>query len=630
MPAIGGEPWRAAARADVFITAVPANRDSAWVTTTVGSAQPTGDQALWEGAPGDTLTLRFKWQSEGTGSAQQAPTFATVECRLPGGGIVGAAWTVAFPAAGVEVTRTFHFDDAPLSGVLDVIRSGMLEVYLNWGSTGGLAPWNVDSRGGSAGVLVTNDEDFARGYVRSTCIVSNNPAPSNVAIDGASPALFATPDPIHTRITFSAVKYRAHALELELLRAGGGVMERESTLAAQTAVNHDFSWTGTTGANRRVGNGMFLGSETKDLRVTMATLGFGGDNEYVFAASGHEAGWTVDAELQLTNPSELTVDPRLNMHNSLTDMQACLFYNQMTGVEFLDPPSSGNQVSGQRQFPQAGFVGVRYSNARGEGQNSLSVTLKMWDYAELGGSEGSPQHTSSGTTVTRRDPPPAVVTPEAGWLPLAASGGDENKLPITWTTVIAGQWKVKSVLTAPTDLTGLEIYPESSGGSFWNRTLALISLNPNLKAVTGSTGFGDQRSHFNVGVDPLFIGFVLYDAIVSTTVPLDEPPETAVLRFNFTALELQYLDPADMEWKSAVGATIPRFVLDPTPDPNTWAKVILTNATSPAAALWTTDDLFVVSAGIKDGTPYVGHDIQLIVGNAFAHDGGHFGVHKLP
>ncbi len=497
--AFAGEPWRGAARADVFITAVPANRHSAWVTTTVGSPQPTADQAAWEGNPGDALTLRFKWQSEGTGSAQQAPNFATIEARLPGGAVLFAnTWALpgddAFPAAGVEVSRTLHFDDDPLNFALGAIRSGMLEILLTWGSTGGLTPWSINSRAvGNTGVLPTNTADNARGYVRANCIVSNDPAPSNVAIGGAQPSLFAYPDPIHTRVTLSAIKYRSVSLELEMLRTGTSTVERESTLT-QTAANHDFSWTatGTSGASR-TSFGIFpagsntAAAELKDLRVKMAALDFGGDNEYNFAATGHAAGWTVDSGLQLTNASELTVDPRLYpTSKDLTTWAAdkgALIYKQSTGVEFTDPPSFGDNDPGQRAFPDVGYIGVRYINARGEGLDALSVTMKIWDADGITGTESTPTHTFSGTTRTSRDPPPAPAFPEAGWLPRAASGADENKMPLVWSTVASGTWRVKSLATAPADAVNLEAYPLESGADEWNRNVFFVAANVNYGSV---------------------------------------------------------------------------------------------------------------------------------------------------
>lgn len=488
MPALAGEPWRGACLAGLRVTATPANNHQAWASFDVNTTPPTGDQSTWEGNPGDSLTLRFRWTTQGTGSATGAattPNFATVHAMLPGGASLGS-WAVAFPAVNTEVTRTFHFDDNPMNAVLGAIRSGMIELYVVWGNTGGVAPWSVDSRGATTGTILGTDEVInARGYARSRCVISNDPAPSNVAIGGAEPALFATPDPIHTRISLSAVKYRSVALELELLRTGSATIEREQTLAAQTAANHDYSWTGTAGTNRRVGNGMFLGEEAKDLRAKLSALDFGGDNEYVWAASGHAAGWTVDSDLQITNASELIVDPRFCLRNDGDidgSANGALFHTQTLGQEFLDPPSFGDIGSGQRLFPDVGFVSCRYSNARGEGQNGLSVTLKMWDSGSIGSSESLPAHTFSGTTATRRADAPQT-TPQAGWLPLAAAGVDNDKLPIVWSTVIGGTWRVKSVLTAPSDLTGLEAYPNSTGGDTWNRNLFLIVVNPNYVPV---------------------------------------------------------------------------------------------------------------------------------------------------
>lgn len=508
--------------------------------------------------------------------------------RLPGGAIIGAAWNVAFPAINTDVSRTFHFDSDPLSQVLDALRSGTLEIYLNWGSTGGVTPWNADSRGAGAGILVTNEIANARGYLRSRCIVSNDPAPSNVAIGGAEPSLFAAPDPIHTRITFSAVKYRTKDLELQLLRGGTATVERNQVGSAQTAVNHDYSWTGTTGTNRRVGNGMFLGSEAKDLRVKMTSLDFGGDDEYVFAASGHAAGWVVDSNLQLTNASELTVDPQLYPRNKtpLATSPGALYHSQAQGNAFKDPPSSGDIANGQRLFPDTGFVSVRYLNARGEGVNSLTVTLKMWDSGSISSSEASPAHTFSGDTATRRSAAPAT-TPEAGWLPLAQSGIDRDKLPISWTTVVGGTWRVKSVLTAPSDLTGLENYSFSSGGETWNRNLFLVVVSPNYSPLCGVVKLTPsfEARHKEPADDLLIFAYmqdISQNGILVTLIPANEDSVTLDLtRVDPATGRLQYLDPTDNTWKGkANGGSIPSFTLIQAStyvaggDPDVWVKAV--------------------------------------------------------
>lgn len=553
MPALSGEPWRGAAVARLEVTAVPTNFHSAWVSFDVNTAQPSGDQSTWQGSPGGSLTLRFRRTTGGTGSgtgAATAPNFATVRAMLPGGAQIGTDWSVAFPAVDTEVTRTFHFDDDPMNSVLGAIRSGMVELYVIWGNTGGIAPWTVDSRGATTGTIVGTDQvQNARGYARADCIVSNDPAPSNVGIGGASPALFAAPDPIHTRVSLSAVKYRSVGLELELVRTGTSTMERESTVT-QTSVNHDYSWTGTTGNNRRVGNGMFLGNEAKDLKVKMAALDFGGDNEYVFASSGHDVGWTVTSALELTNASELTVDPRLTPRNDGDingDAPGALFHPQTLGQTFLDPPSSGDDPTGQRAFPFVGYVSVRYSNARGEGQNGLTVTLKMWDVDGILGTESSPAETFSGTTRLTPDPPPAPASPEAGWLPLSASGADENKLPITWDGVAAGTWRVKSVLTAPSDLTGLEEYPNSSGGATWNRNLFFVASSPNFGAVISihPENIAHHGTHLTPD-DELIPVCYLIDHSTNKLVELDESNgdrvNIKIVREHHPTMRMDYFD----------------------------------------------------------------------------------------
>lgn len=429
MAALAGEPWRGAARADHYVTASPASFRSAWVTFTSGSPQPTGAQAIWEGAPGSLLTLRFKWSQGGTPTGS-APNFATVECRLPGGAIIGAAWTVTFPAADTEVTRTFHFDSAPLSEVLDAVRAGTLELYLNWGNSGGVSPWNADSRGGGTPASLSSI-DNARGYVRAPLTLQNHSI-SNVAIAGVEPAQFVATDAVHTRLTVDAVAYRSIAPKLDLRRPSNGAMERSQTHAGGTGVNFDYSWTGQTGNNRRIGNGMELAAELKDLRFDLPNLaaftGTSADQEYVFAASGHQAGWTIDSAQSLRRANRITVDPR---HTGTVQAQR------------VSPRvDAGNQTSyiiGAHQL----FPWGRIQNARAEALSGLTLDQRI---KKLDGSTVI----SDLTKITGAD----------GWTPAATPPEftDGVKAP-------EGNRTQEMTVTAPADQTGLGTFTQTLGFS---------------------------------------------------------------------------------------------------------------------------------------------------------------------
>ncbi|MGH7425734.1 MAG: hypothetical protein ACREJP_06160, partial [Candidatus Methylomirabilales bacterium] len=401
MPALVGEPWRGACVAGVFATALPNNRTAAWLSYDVNAAEPTGDQATWEANAGATLTLRFRWRIDGN-NLQQAPNFATARVHLPGGLQVGADWAIPFPAEDVEVTRTFHFDDDPLNAVLGAIRTGSLELYLLFGSNGGATPWNVDSRGASVGILAANDESFARGYTRARALISSHGI-SNVALVGAEPSSWAFPDPIFTRVTTSAVAYRAPTTTTHWTRGGGGVSERSEALT-NTAAAKDTSWMGSIGTNRRVGNGMFLGLELKDLAIafTAASLfGTEADREFVFAATGHEAGWTISADfLTATRINRMTVDPRISVAPHLL---------QIDSATFQTPPTAGDAPDHDRLASQLGFAAARFRNARSDGINSgatippgsavgtFTVTDRLQDVAGL----ASPNDLTGLLTATR-------------------------------------------------------------------------------------------------------------------------------------------------------------------------------------------------------------------------------------
>lgn len=628
--------WRGASVAKHYVTLTPANFRSAWVTAEISTSEPAGDKATWEGNPGTSLTLRFRHTQGGT-PVGDAPNFANVSIRLPGSGTnIGSTWAVAFPAVNTDVTRTFHFDDDPLNQIAGAIRSGMLEIYLSWGNTGGVVTWSADSRGGGTPAAL-NSIDNARGYLRSLCILSNDPAPSNVSIGGAQPSLFATPDPIHTRLSLSAVKYRSVGLELEMVRTGTSTVERQQTVT-QTAVDHDYSWTGTTGDNRRVGNGIFLGSEAKDLLAKMAALDFGGDNEYSFAATGHAAGWSVDNALQLRNASEMTVDPRLCVRNDANingSAPGALYHTQLVGNTFLDPPSFGDIVSGQRVFPDVGFLSVRYSNARGEGQDGLSVTLKIWDADNLTGTESVPTHTFSGTTRLSPDPPPTPASPQSGWLPAAASGADENKLPLTWSTVAAGVWRIKSVLTAPSDLTALEAYPFVSGGNSWNRNVFFVTTSPNVAAVISihPENVAHHGTHLTTE-DSLIPVCYLVDHAENKLIELDpangDEVHIFIVREHHPTMRMDYFDFVNEVWveKTNAGTFPPEAQLllvsgsvhTGGGDPDIW-----TTATHIGGDIFLPDpggelDCMIVADFIYSGVHYTGFAPVVFVGEANKHN----------
>lgn len=774
MAALTSEPFRGAACSEVAITLTPANNHRAWVSFDVNTAMPSANQATWEGLPGAALTLRFRWQSNGTGSGQQAPTFATVRAMLPGGAQIGTDWNVAFPAADTEVTRTFHFDDDPMNAVLSALRSGMVELYLVWGSTGGLTPWSADSRGATTGtILPTNTVNWARGKARASCVLSSHSI-SNVAIAGAEPASWGATDPIHTRIALSAVTYRSITPTTGLRRPSNGTQERSGSPAAGSTPNKDTSWTSSTaGQTAYIGAGMEPSattatrtSEAKDLRFDLPSVTFGGDNEFVwvtddaaalapmtpvgsvvgatvksgfgrgfsfnptlrYATSGisigapsafscefwfkasavpsfqvviggerinsavkrflfgvnasgtvfavgyitgsqvtstgttnvcdgnphwvevtwtgtrlrvrvdgvqesdaamtslfnpaattfwmgrvqdetgisypnfdfewdelhlsrvsrqsavptvpltpdgntslivhgndTEANWLRDTELSIRYPARITVDPRsYPVAGDLTDWdndRGALFHTQVAGSEFFDPPSSGDIESGQRVFPDVGFLGTRLVNARGDGLNAVTATIKTWDAAAIGSSESSPAHTLTRVTETKRDSNPQT-TPQAGWLPQEQTGVNDNKLPLTWSTVLGGTWRVKAVITSPSALVGTENHALSSGSDTWDRNVFLVVTNPNFIAVISihPENISHHGSHLTPEDELIPVCYLIdqsSDELVELVEANGDNARIKIVREHHPTMRMDYFDFPSETWVAkANGATI--------------------------------------------------------------------------
>lgn len=434
MAELAGSPFRGASVAKHFVTLTPTNFRSGWATFEVSTAEPTGNKATWAGAPGTSLTIRFRWTEGGT-PAGSAPNFANVTVRLPGDSSnIGGTWAVTFPAVNTDATTTFHFDDNPFNAVLGTASAGMLEVFLDWGNSGGLAPWNATSRGGGTPAAL-NSIDNARGYVRAPVTLSAFSI-SNASLGGAEPGQFAFPDSVFQRATLDAVWYRSLALANELRQ--GGTAKRSNAGTADTIVTRDYTNSGTSAATGRVNNGFIVAATATDVRLTVPANSFGGsaDREYEWATSGHVSGFSVSGA-NLTDDARVTIDPRLTFTQIMQD-------NNST---FQNPPTLLNTAT--RAVTDLGFLAARATNARAEGQNALTWTQKLWDNGTLVGSEAAPVATRADTSQTQSG--------QLGW-----SDGF-----MTWDEALpGGGWTHKAVLTTG-DATGLELSN--------TRTLTLVS-----------------------------------------------------------------------------------------------------------------------------------------------------------
>lgn len=295
-----------------------------------------------------------------------------------------------------------------------------------------------------------------------------------------------------------------------------------------------------------------------------------------------------------------------------------LFHTQLEGADFLDPPSSGDTPSGQRAFPDVAYVGVRYLNSRGEGVNGLTVTLKMWDLGNVASTESSPAHSTSRVTETRRFASPNT-TPEIGWLPREQTGVDRDKVPLTWSTVVSGTWRVKSIVTAPALLTGLEAYQIQSGSDTWNRNLFMVVTNANYQAYVAihPETLQSHGTHLT-SEDELIPVVQLFDKSINKLVELVEAngdqATIYITRTHHPTMRFDYFDFVNEVWvQKANGVAIPPEgilalvrgnVHTAGGDPDIW-----TTATHIGGTIFQPDtggelDIQIVADLVKDGVHY--------------------------
>jgi hypothetical protein len=568
MPAASGEPWRGAAlsfRGDIVGFS---NGYRAWVTAEVRTTAPTGDLATWKGNAGGTLTLRFRWQQVG-GGAGQVPNFASVTARIPDGANIGTAWSMnggSFPAQNTEVTRTFHFDTDPMNQTLGTLRSGLIELYLDFGSSGGLGPWNLDSRGGSAGTGADNLQ-WARGKLMGAQVLQSFTL-SDVGLAGAEPPSFAALDSLFLQpiCTSSSTENRTTTASMRRPSGVGGATERSQAAGPNTAATQSYSWTGTTGnQTSRVGEGIFAGSEAKDIFLVLTSSQWNGEERNVWAASGHPAGWEYVDDLTLRYVGRVTVDPRLLVehHNQLDDNVFDLAKNNATK---------------RRLNTQGMDLWAIVKNARGVGLNNINLTQTLTP--ALSGTAIS----ASSTTATR-----------------GGQAGVSDKL--SWTSQIpGGTWNKAVDVTLPSDIDD-DAYLTGGADAY-----TLVARDPYVEAAAAGGDTTRPGTHYIRG-QPFTFGGALIHKLTGGLVEADSGDanrKAIVGRFNPTLNAglggAEYLDAAFewQPWNNAITAyhhQLTEFVAG--------ARLYLAQVPGVYAAAWTGDyPIFVLPILYRSGWPY--------------------------
>lgn len=266
------------------------------------------NQATWEGDPGDSFVLRFEW-SRANPVLNQLANLADIALFIPGGAQVGPTiWSaVVGPGAQGLVTRTMHFDSDPMNQILDTVRSGMFEIYMKVYSNGGVQPWNADTRGANTGLLSDSSHNHNEGRLRSKYILASSKVTRNTMPGtGTEPVdVWSWGDPISVRTTYNAegIESLLSAIAIE----DTGVVVRSADVAT-SGVNRDTTFNADSGLTAKILSD--FDTDADDLKLSFESAGvFGGDFKAVFAATGHEAGWTFVNETVLRYNGRINVDP---------------------------------------------------------------------------------------------------------------------------------------------------------------------------------------------------------------------------------------------------------------------------------------------------------------------------------
>ncbi|MGH2375926.1 MAG: hypothetical protein ACRDIC_20950 [bacterium] len=584
MPALAGEPLRGHAVIQIRNDVNGAGNMRGY-TVSIDDVSPTA------AAPGDqtfnsdpasagqviSVTLRFEWDAVGVPLADAADA-GVLRVRLPAGAAdIGATQALAPVGANGVQTFTLRFDAAPLDAVVDAVRYGMLEILFEV-SRGAVVAWGpADSRGAYAAAVAGTANHNARGYLRRTAVIQAH-SMSNVALAGAEPGLWASPDSIFARITMDAAAYRSNSATLSLVRDSGGAVEQTQAVSVATA-NRDYSWTATSGTAKRVGSINAAASDIKDLRFEQAALDFGGDNEYIWAPQPvQQTGWTRDSDLQMTEDQRITVDPRITVAHLL----------QVDSATFGTPPLVNDVVGHDRGTSELGFAAARYRNSRAEGLDGLTVTETLAD----GGGLVSPL-SQSATTATRGG--------ETGWAGTF----------LTWDPQLpGGDWTHTGDVTTA-DLQSLEIGAADTG-------FTLLAANAALAVVPQITSTASRARHFEAGAAVRVTGLVLDARTLIRATP--SAVRVAILRHDADNNRVQFLnsdtDNTSAAWSTwAAGSAVTMFPLAPAAGDSR-----LFFRTFSATAGWTEDVAALIEATVVGVRYYAARGIE-ITGSDNRHDG---------
>lgn len=274
---------------------------------TLGSRQWSCTDGVFNAnmVPGQSVTLSYSSDQDGVTPPATANS-VEIRCYLPGTTTqIGDTWVIGTPEQ--PQNRTFHLDDNPLNQVAGSARAGMVEIHLRVIRTD-FPAYTYDSRG----LGLTGTDEWNRGFERAL-VTLNSHTLSNVSPGGAEPATFAYPDPVYVQAVLDAPLYSADSHNSELHQSGVDIATKTVTSSSST-----LTWS-YNAAGDLIDNEFAVG--TVDLRVFLDSDSISGNNgsfdEYRFATSGHEAGWTRPNNRRLAFVGRFNVDPSVTLANQV-------------------------------------------------------------------------------------------------------------------------------------------------------------------------------------------------------------------------------------------------------------------------------------------------------------------------
>ena len=391
---------------------------------TGGYRQWQASAATQDTAAGSSVVVTVTNTSGGTAPPAVTDTL-TLEYRDDTSGVIK---TVTLNNTSASQTDTFYFSTNGLSG--GAARCGTVELVLHAVKTSG-GPTNTydtetDGSPNTPPSLNTTIQ-LDRGWVRGTTTLVE--AVSNISLGGGKTSPAQYDESLFFRATTGAASYVSRAFTVD---SSSGSLSGATN--STTATTHDVTFSNVCD------NRFPAASTTVNWTVTVPNSALTGAPSFTFTS---------------TTDDSIAVDPRLT----------CAHLLQLNNDAFATPPLSLNVATGQRIFPDVGYLSTNIRAARGTlvtttitgGVNGLTATITM-----------DPQ--SPGSTVTYVGRVTATEGGQAGWTQSA-------NLLAEWSQFPSGNWDKSVAITAPSDIIGAGYLLNST------TTYSFVAVDPNLQPV---------------------------------------------------------------------------------------------------------------------------------------------------